>query len=80
VRRYGSVSVAVQVLKDGSVGRMVVTESMNAEIDRDVLKAVQQWRFLPFTCDGVPVNSETEVVIDFGAEQTTTGFSYPLKF
>jgi len=63
--RNASVVISAVIGTDGKVHDPKITSPPNPDFDQSALEAVQQWRYKPFTCDGVPVEIETEVEVDF---------------
>jgi protein TonB len=62
----GRVVLRVQVLMNGGVGDVaVVTSSGDARLDRAAIAAVQGWKFVPATLNGLPVATWVEVPIRF---------------
>ena len=64
-RVQGTVAISVVVQKDGKVGAMEVTRSLDEELDRQAMNALQQWEFKPGTKDGEPVNVRVTVELTF---------------
>jgi periplasmic protein TonB len=56
-RKQGTIVLAAVVLVDGRPGNIKVVRSLDAEdgLDREAVKALEQWRFAPGTADGRPV-------------------------
>jgi TonB family protein len=66
----GGIRNAIVVMRgvigtDGNLHELKVVSSPNPEFDESALKAVQQWRYKPYTCDGEPVEVDTEVEVNF---------------
>jgi protein TonB len=62
----GRVVLRIQVLMNGGVGEVAVTASSgDARLDRAAIAAVQGWKFLPATLNGLPVATWVEVPIRF---------------
>jgi TonB family protein len=55
------------VLEDGTVGEVVVTESLDREygLDDEAVKALRQWVFAPGTKDDKPVAVRVEIEMKF---------------
>lgn len=51
---------------DGKLHDLRVVFSPNPEFSESALQALKQWRYKPYTCDGEPVEVDTEVTVDFG--------------
>ncbi|VAW39710.1 Ferric siderophore transport system, periplasmic binding protein TonB, partial [hydrothermal vent metagenome] len=62
----GTVLLAVEVKEDGTVGAVSVrTGSSYPILDEAALAAVEKWRFIPGTKDGLPVAMEVLVPVHF---------------
>lgn len=64
-RLQGNVEVKAVVKKDGTVGDVTVSKSLDPELDEQAIIAVKQWKFKPGTKDGVPVNVQVKVELTF---------------
>lgn len=66
-RIQGTVMLDAVVLKDGAVGDVTVTKSLDKEhgLDDQALKALKQWQFKPGTKDGKPVDVRVSVEMSF---------------
>jgi TonB family protein len=65
-RIQGSVTLEVVVTRDGRVGDVRVTRSLDARgLDEEAIKAVREWRFAPGRLSGQPVDVLAVVVMDF---------------
>ena len=66
-RIAGPVTVAFDVLTDGTTGNFVVVKSLDEVygLDLQAIEAVRQWRFTPATRDGVPVTAHVTAVLQF---------------
>ena len=42
-----------------------VISSVDPALDRSALEAVQQWRYDPYVCNGVPVEVESTVQVNY---------------
>ena len=51
--------------KDGSIGAMRVHQSLDGELDRAAIAAVETWTFAPATIDGDPINVLADIEVDF---------------
>lgn len=60
-----TVPVQVVVLKDGRVGRVDLIKSVHPDFDREALRIVQTWRFIPGTRFGSPADIITDVNVVF---------------
>ena len=62
----GVVMLSVEVLTDGSVGRLEIKKSSGYDIlDTSARKAVQRWKFFPAKKAGIPVIMWVEVPVRF---------------
>ena len=61
----GTVELDAVVLKDGTVGDVTVTRSLDEELDQQAIKALKQWKFRPGTKDGEPVAVRCFVELSF---------------
>ena len=64
-RITGTATLGVDVMADGSVGRVVVIKSLEPSLDREAIKAVKQWKFKPGTRNGKPVAVRVNVDVSF---------------
>ena len=66
-RVYGTLmnSVKVRLAADGTVKDAVVIKTINSDFDAEALKAVRQWKFEPWKCDGVPLSRDITVQVNF---------------
>ncbi len=70
----GRVVLKVEVLEDGSCGRLSVSRSSGHELlDQAALEAVKQWRFVPAHRGGAAVVAWVEVPIVFRLEDGARG-------
>jgi TonB family protein len=61
----GTVVLMTIVRKDGSVGAVSVTKSLEAPLDQNAVQAVKTWKFDPATRAGVPVDVVVAIGVDF---------------
>ncbi len=63
----GDVDIQVVVQKDGTVGEMRVSRSLDTQfgLDDEALKAAKGWTFSPATCKGEPVNMIVTLRLQF---------------
>jgi TonB family protein len=61
----GTVEVDAVVLKDGTVGDVRVTRSLDDDLDQEAVKATKQWTFRPGTKDGEPVAVRVNIELTF---------------
>jgi TonB family protein len=66
-RIQGEVVLEVVVLADGSVGDVVVTDSLDTKygLDQQAVNAIHQWTFKPGIKDGKPVAVRIMIVARF---------------
>jgi periplasmic protein TonB len=66
-RIQGEVEVEAVVLADGSVGEVVVTDSLDTKygLDQQAVNAIRQWTFKPGLKDGKPVAVRITIVARF---------------
>jgi periplasmic protein TonB len=61
----GTVEMEAIVLKDGSVGDVTITRSLDEDLDQEAIKAAKQWKFRPGTKDGEAVNVQVNIELSF---------------
>ena len=61
----GKVEVDAVVLKDGTVGDVIVTKSLDEDLDQEAVKATKLWTFRPGTNDGQPVAVRVNIELTF---------------
>lgn len=66
-RIQGSVSLDAIVLKDGTVGEVTVTKSLDKEygLDDQAVKALKLWQFKPGMKDGKPADVRVSIEMSF---------------
>lgn len=66
-RIQGNVLLDAVVLKDGTVGEVTVTKSLDKEygLDDQAVKALKQWQFKPGTKDGKPADVRVSIEMSF---------------
>ena len=64
-RIEGTVVLMILVRRDGSVGPVNVSESLEETLDRSAVRVVRGWRFTPAMRGGKPVEAVVEVKMDF---------------
>ena len=62
-RRQGTVTMDVLLRNDGTVGSTQVISGVSPTLNEASVNAIQQWRYEPVMCKGVPVESETMVEV-----------------
>jgi protein TonB len=63
----GSVTMHATIGKDGTVQKVQVLKG-NPLLVRAATDAVKQWRYRPYFLDGQPVETETNITINFKGE------------
>jgi TonB family protein len=61
----GSVVIEITIDERGNIVQKNLLQSLNAEVDRKVLAALEDWHFLPATRDGVAIPSKEDVYYHF---------------
>ena len=61
----GSVVLAVTIGKDGVVENINVKKSLRGDYDQSAIDAVRQWKYRPYLLSGRPVETETQVQVNF---------------
>ena len=61
----GTVTLAVTVQADGSVGDVKVNKPLHAELDEEAVATVRKWQFKPGTKGGEPVPVLVEIEMTF---------------
>jgi TonB family protein len=61
----GSVAIFTLIAADGVPGHLQVVSGLTPGLNKVSLDAVQQWRYEPATCNGVPVSVETVVTVNY---------------
>ncbi len=61
----GEVELEIVVRSDGSVGDVTLLRGLGAGLDQRAVDAVRQWRFVPATRQGVPVDVVVQVSVEF---------------
>jgi TonB family protein len=61
----GHVELEAVVQKDGTVGDVRVTQSLDADLDAQAITAAKQWQFRPGTKDGKAVDVEVAIEMTF---------------
>jgi protein TonB len=66
-RIQGIVGVDAVVLKDGTVGDITVTKSLDQKygLDEQAVKCAKQWKFKPGTKDGKPIDVRVSIEVSF---------------
>jgi TonB family protein len=61
----GVVRLKAVVLKDGTIGEVRVTRTLDRELDREAIAVIKKWRFSPALRDGSPVEVLVEIEMSF---------------
>jgi TonB family protein len=64
-RVQGTVKLYGVIGTDGMLHGLEVVSSVDPALDSSALQAVQQWRYEPYTCNGVPVEVESVVQVNY---------------
>jgi len=64
-KKEGTVTLGLTVGKDGSVSGVHVVTGVDRDIDQAAVEAVSQWKFVPGTYQGNPVDVELTVTVNF---------------
>jgi protein TonB len=64
MRVQGAVQLAATIDKEGHVTNVKVLKG-DAGLAHAALDAVRQWRYKPYYLDGVPVDIETQITVNF---------------
>ena len=66
-RIQGLVGLDAVVLKDGTVGAVTITKSLDQKygLDDQAVKALKQWQFKPGTQDGKPADVRVSIEMSF---------------
>jgi TonB family protein len=70
-RVEGTVVLYAVIHADGTVGDVRVLEGFDERLNENARKALTQWRFLPGTKDGTPVDVEAVVRVPFKVPRST---------
>ena len=57
--------VKLRLADDGTVKDAIIIKTINSAFDAESLKAVRQWKFEPWSCDGVPFERDITVQVNF---------------
>jgi len=63
--KQGVVMLKAVVLPDGTVGSILVTKSLDRDLDVSALGATRQWKFTPAMLRGVAVPALVEIEMSF---------------
>jgi periplasmic protein TonB len=61
----GLVYMSAEILSNGSVGDVKITQSLDADLDEQAILAVKEWKFKPATKDDKPVDVEVNIELTF---------------
>lgn len=61
----GTVKLYAVIGTDGIPHNLEVLSSVDPALDASSLEAVQQWRYEPYTCNGIPVEVESVVQVNY---------------
>jgi protein TonB len=60
----GSVQLDAMIDKEGKIANLKVLKG-DAVLARAAMDAVRQWRYKPYYLDGVPVDIQTQITVNF---------------
>jgi protein TonB len=60
----GAVQLSAMIDKEGKIVNLKVLKG-DAVLARAAMDAVRQWRYKPYYLDGVPVDIETQITVNF---------------
>src|SRR6266478_2471321 len=72
VRAQGAVQIEATINKEGNVTNLKVL-SGDPVLARAALEAVHQWRYKPYYLDGEPVEIQTQITVNFKADEERQG-------
>ena len=61
----GTVVLAVVVQADGVVRPLAVLQSSGKALDEESWRAISQWRYIPATCEGKPIEFEERISVHY---------------
>jgi protein TonB len=61
----GNAELEAIVERDGFVGPIRITKTLDHELDIQAIRAVRQWFFTPASIDGEPVRCRVNIVMTF---------------
>jgi TonB family protein len=61
----GEVTLALDVLPDGSTNNIRIVKSLDPALDQSAIETVASWKFKPATKAGIPLKTEIKVEISF---------------
>ena len=64
-RVEGSITLAAQILRDGSVANIRVVSSLDPRLDLSAIQAFTRWQFEPAKRNGAPIDLDVLVQIPF---------------
>jgi TonB family protein len=65
----GRVVLRVIIQKNGSIGAIRIHESLDGDLDRAAITAVEKWKFEPATIDGDAINVLADIEVNFEIRQ-----------
>ena len=66
VHTQGTVLIEATITRDGNVTNLKVLNG-DPVLSRAAIDAVRQWRYKPYYLDGVPVEIQTQITVNFKA-------------
>jgi TonB family protein len=64
-RHEGAVTIYAVIGEDGALHGLQIISGANPALNQAALDAVKYWRYEPYTCNGVPVEVESEINVNF---------------
>ena len=64
LRKQGAVELLAHVSKDGDINAVQVLGG-DAMLARAAVTAVRQWKYRPYLLNGLPVEIETQITVNF---------------
>jgi len=64
-RVEGTVSMYARIAADGTLQGLRLVSGVSPALNQASVDAVRQWQYEPYTCDGVPVEVETVIRVNF---------------
>ena len=61
----GSVLMSALIDKDGNIDRLVPIASTAPMFTEEAMKAVKDWKYVPYLLNGVPTEVDTSITVNF---------------
>jgi protein TonB len=66
----GTVLVSAEIFADGTVGKLLIKKTSGyAVLDREALKTIKKWKFIPASRMGVPITMLVDIPVRFSLEE-----------